>query len=55
MKVKLITDKSIDGALFEEAINDFIKGKEIIDIKMLQEGDCCSAKALIMYQEQLQQ
>lgn len=52
MKVKYMN--LIDYINFEEAINDFIKGKKVMDIKFqdnLDKDDDCITSVLILYEE----
>lgn len=59
MKVKIFTEITgiIDRRDFEDAINKFIKDKEVIDIKYQTDSSQCNAglvttfSALIMYKE----
>lgn len=55
MKVKLIKSEKLHGGIsnFENAINSFIKNKNIIDIKYQEysDEDGISANALILYEE----
>lgn len=56
MKIKLIKSEKLQFGIdnFESTINEFIKGKNIIDIKYQEysDEDGISANALIMYEEE---
>lgn len=56
MKVKLIKSEKLHSGIsdFEDEINNFIKNKNIIDIKYQEYSDECgiSANALIIYEEE---
>lgn len=55
MKLKLIKSEKLQFGIidFEATINEFIKGKNIIDIKYQEysDEDGISANALILYEE----